>query len=106
EAHRETRHRVVVLVGVPLLAIGEEASGQRRPPGEREPEALDLHQVGAEAPDPERWIDVAHLRADAHCQRSAWTFTGTVSRSTTSNVARRESSNVGVVSVTASRSAP
>src|SRR5829696_5416188 len=100
EAHGQARDRVVVLVGVALLTIGEETGRECSPALQREPEALDLDQVGAEAADPEGRV---HLH---QCQRSARSYTGTVSRSTRWKVARRESSNDGMVSVSASRSAP
>ena len=57
EAHRQTRHRIVVLVRVLLLTVGEETVRERHPPLQREPEPLDLDQVGPQAADPEGGVD-------------------------------------------------
>ena len=97
EAHRQARGGVSLLFGVRPLVGAEEPTGERRTTRQGEAEPVDLDQIGAEPDDP---------RAHARGQRSASTYTGSVSSSTTSNVASTSSSNSGTVSVTASLSAP
>jgi hypothetical protein len=88
EADRIALDGILPPFGVGALGGGEEPVGDAGTALEDGPEALEVHDVDAEADDHDR-------------QRSARSLTGSVMRSTTSTVVSRSSRNTGSVSVTA-----
>ena len=100
EACREALGGVVLREPVLPLTVGEEALRQRGSPLQGEPEPPDLHEVGAQAHDHSG--SVPERECGLECQRSASTYTGSVSRSTTSKSRASRRRTPASVSVTAS----